>query len=108
MGWSVARYFRTVMTTPVLTSPANGSTPGTRKPVFDWNDVTGATGYTIQISKSPTFAPIFKTATVVGGANSTYTPTTDLPAATLLYWRVRANGPNGPTPYSAGFTLTTP
>jgi hypothetical protein len=54
----------------------------------------------------PTFAPILKTVNVAG-AVSTYSMPTDLPAATVLYWRVRANGPNGPSLYSGAFSLTT-
>jgi hypothetical protein len=40
---------------------------------------------------------------------STYTPTVNLPANIPLYWRVRANGLNGPSLWSApmwSFTIT--
>ena len=100
-AWSKVRSFRTVMLPPVLLTPANGGTAG-RKPVFDWQDVVGATGYTIQISTSPRFGTFLvnKTATP-----STFTPGTKLPVGTV-YWRVRANGPNGPSAWSATWSVT--
>jgi hypothetical protein len=39
--------------TPTLYSPANGSTVSTRKPNFDWSDVTGATYYEIIVDNNP-------------------------------------------------------
>ena len=54
---------------------------------FDWSDVAGAAGYTIQIDDSQSFsAPLTASATPAG---SQYTAT-GLPT-TKLWWRVRAN-----------------
>ena len=105
-AWSAVRYFRAAMTPPVLTDPADGAYAHSRRPTFDWSDVAGATGYTLQASKVPTFAPLALTGTVTT-PTSQFTPTADLTANTLLYWRVRANGPNGPSAFSAVRTLTT-
>src|SRR6185369_12704498 len=64
------------------------------------------TGYTLQISKVATFASIVLTGNVTT-ATSTFTPTADLPASTVLFWRVKANGPNGPSAWSAVRSITT-
>jgi hypothetical protein len=72
-----------------------------RKPAFDWADVPGATSYTIQLSTEPSFASLVVSATV---APSTYAITWNLPVGTL-YWRVRANGPNGPSSWSVTRSL---
>ena len=104
-NWSASRYFRTIIPAPTLLSPADTSAMSTLKPTFDWADATGPgaiTNYTIQISTSPTFGSLVTNATTV---SSTYTPVSNLPAA-LLYWRVRANGANGPGTYSDHFELT--
>ena len=103
-GWTTARYFRTAITTPAPSLPLDGTAVHTRRPTFDWSDVSGATGYTLQASKVSTFAAIVLTA---NAAASTFTPVGDLTANTLLYWRVKANGPNGPSAWSAVRTITT-
>jgi len=106
-GWSLVRYFRTAMSAPGLDSPIGGITVGGRKPTFEWSDVTGATGYTLQVSSSSTFSPLVATYTVIY-AVSTYTPTINLPPGSLLYWRARATGPNGPGLWSGYETFYTP
>ena len=106
MGWTAVRTFRAAMTPPILGAPADGINVRSRRPTFDWSDVAGATGYTLQASKVPTFAPLALTGTVTT-PTSQFTPTADLTANTLLYWRVRANGPNGPSGWSAVRSITT-
>ena len=92
------------MLPPNLLLPANDSTAVTLKPLFDWDDVTGAMSYTIQISIDPKFGTLLVTKTVNA---STYTAVTNLPKNRVIYWRVRANGPNGPSNWSK-FQFTTP
>ncbi|MDR3575115.1 MAG: choice-of-anchor Q domain-containing protein [Anaerolineaceae bacterium] len=87
--WSSYFYFKTAMLPPILGYPGNNGNALTTRPTFDWGDVSGATGYTLQISKSPTFISKILTIRLV---NSTYTSTSDFPRKTLLYWRVYANG----------------
>jgi Zn-dependent metalloprotease len=96
--WSAARYFRTALSAPVLSTPTDGETTPLLRPTFDWADVPGATSYTIQVSRNSTFTSLVVNKTVVA---STYTPTINLPANIPLYWRVRANGLNGPSSWSA-------
>ena len=104
-SWSVARYFREAMLAPDLLAPADGSMPDNLRPVFDWEDVDGASSYTIQVSaKSNMKSPILYKSAV----GSQYMPTMDLTKNKTLYWRVRANGANGPSEWSEIWTLTSP
>jgi len=106
-NWSAVKYFRTMVTAPTLLTPTDASTvAGDLTPTFDWMDATGPgaiTGYTIQVSTSPTFSSNLVNATT---PLSTYTPIANLPANTTLYWRVRINGVNGPSYWSSSFSLT--
>ncbi|MEW6029461.1 MAG: InlB B-repeat-containing protein [Chloroflexota bacterium] len=103
-AWSVSRYFRTVLLPPTLVTPADLDILSGPLPTFDWEDVTGASSYTIQVSRNPTFTQLVVNRTV---ATSTYTPVSNLPLNITLYWRVRTNGPNGPSLWSEvrSFTL---
>ncbi|MBI5953997.1 MAG: M4 family metallopeptidase [Chloroflexi bacterium] len=106
-SWSLTRSFRMIIPAPVLDAlalPADNATATLKRPLFDWSDVSGATGYTIQVSTVSTFAStLVKTNTTA----SNFTPTTDLPASKTLFWRVIANGANGPSLHSNPFTFTT-
>jgi len=76
---------------PSLVSPAADArfSPGASI-TFDWTDVSGAAGYTIQIDDSDTFSsPIVNQATT----GSQFTTNT-LPAV-RMWWRVRANSSSG-------------
>ena len=97
---STAFNFRTPYVAPTSLTPA-GAVIGL-KPIFDWADVNGATGYTIQVSRNAAFTLLVVNANTV---SSTYTPLVNLPAATL-YWRVRATGSKGPGPWTAPITIT--
>ena len=109
---SLTYSFRTALTQPILVAPAYGHHEITLLPSFDWQDVSGATSYTLQISKSPAFVSskkkklntIIHSATTV---SSDYTPVTNLPVGSLLYWRVVANGTNGPSEWSEVRSFTT-
>ena len=75
---------------PTLVSPANDSTPA--QPVtLDWNDVSNATSYEVQVDTSSTIAAPFT-------ANPTVTTSlvtlSGLPAQ-RLWWRVRARNAAG-------------
>ncbi|HLO33190.1 MAG TPA: right-handed parallel beta-helix repeat-containing protein [Anaerolineales bacterium] len=103
-AWSAVRIVRIRYATPSLLLPANAATGVSRLPTFDWNDVSGATTYTLQVSTSSTFVTL-----VVNSAltSSTYTRTTNLLANKLYYWRVRANGPLGSSNWSPVFSFKT-
>jgi hypothetical protein len=103
--WSAARKFRSAILPPSLLSPSDVGPVDSRRPVFDWQDVAGASAYKIQISRTRTFGTMVMQASVVP---STVTPGTNLPAGTTLYWRVQAAGKNGPSYWSSIWQFTTP
>jgi len=97
-AWSPARYFRAAMLPPALLLPANGAIFDNKRPTFTWDSVTGATSYTIQFSTSSGFGVIARTVLNVA---TPHTLTADLAGGVAYYWRVRANGANGPSLWSA-------
>lgn len=102
-NWSAVRSFRTVILAPVLNTPATASSTSDRTPTFTWNaSPTGATSYTLQVFKNSNFTALVVAVTVHG---TSYTPAANLLPSTY-YWRVRANGPNGPSLFSTPFRLT--
>jgi len=104
-AWSSARSVKIKYLPPSLLGPADYSSVLSLKPNFTWSAVTGATGYTIQISKSLSFGRGTLTA---NPTLTTYAPGKNLLAHTTYYWRVRANGTYGPSAWSAVFRFTTP
>ena len=106
-NWSGASYFRAAMLPTSLISPANSTNPAltTSRPTFSWNLVTGASSYTIQISTTSTFSSMVVNTKASG---TSYVPTKDLPLRKVLYWRVRAEGVNGPSLWSQTFSFRTP
>ncbi len=102
--WSAFRSFRTAVTPPVLSAPGTATRLNFNRPTFLWNSVSGATGYTFQIAKDYAFT---RMVTNISRNFLTYTPASDLPANLTLYWRVQANAVNGPSAWSAVWSLTT-
>jgi hypothetical protein len=101
-NWSSVRHFHTRLPAPALVSPANTSSVSTR-PTFDWSDVSGETGYVIQVSTSSTFSAYTINTTVSG---SSYTPTINLSPGKKYYWRVYARGTYS-SPWSMVWYFTT-
>ncbi|MGE5250064.1 MAG: SdiA-regulated domain-containing protein, partial [Bacteroidota bacterium] len=101
--WSAVRSLRAAMLPPTPLSPINAAALSVLRPAFKWSAVTGASSYAIQIWGSSLPSPI-----TVQVSTTAYTPGSDLPAASTLYWHVRANGPNGPSLWSARFSFQTP
>lgn len=102
-AWSLAWTFRTALTAPKLLAPASGNTTLSTRPTFSWNPVTGATGYTLQASLYSNFSILIQNVNVTGAS---YTPTSGLTQGKLIYWRVRANGTNGPSLWSETWLFT--
>jgi len=82
---------------PVLNFPQNGYAPPTTRPLFDWANADIATSYSLQISTNQNFTSVVVNALITPSA---YMLPTDLPRNTLLFWRVRANGPGSPSGWS--------
>jgi gingipain R len=87
--------------TPVLASPANGSSTYDTTPTFDWNDVSGATSYTIQADNNSGFTSPEINQTVT---SSSYTPSSSLNYETY-YWRVKATNSYGSSSYTTTWSL---
>jgi hypothetical protein len=105
--WSSARTFRTKLSSPIAIAPVAGVTVGSLKPTFNWDPVSGAAGYTLEVSKVSSFSTLLVNASISKSA-STYTPGSNLPAATPLFWRIRTNGSNGPSAWMAYQGFSTP
>jgi hypothetical protein len=103
-GWSSVSYFRSAMLAPSLTAMA-GDPVSSLRPEFDWGAVDGASNYSLQVSTSSTFSSLSLSKTVTP---ATYLPTSNLPSGRMLYWRVRANGSNGPSLWSDPGSFHTP
>lgn len=85
--------------------PSNNAAPLQRRPLFDWSNVNGATSYTLQIATDQAFAKLLVNLNLTPSA---YQMTSDLPANTLVFWRVRANGAYGAGTWSRVRHFTTP
>ncbi|MFA6653129.1 MAG: S8 family serine peptidase, partial [Candidatus Delongbacteria bacterium] len=82
----------------VLSSPSNGSTIADAKPLFDWEDNTEASSYTILVDNTSNFSsPEINEVTT----ESEYTPASSL-AEGIYYWKVQATNIIG----SSSFTTT--
>jgi len=89
---------------PTPNFPDMVNQPQGLRPFFDWDNVPSAT-YTLQVSTDRNFtAPILN----LNLSPDAYIPTSDLPRGTTLYWRVRANHPNGSGNWSAVKSFDSP
>lgn len=85
--------------TPGGLAPSGTSVTGI--PILQWNRVSGATSYEVQVSGSDTYSPVLWSTTT---ANRRATPNRQLPGGSI-HWRVRAIGASGTSPWAeAGFT----
>ncbi len=91
---------------PVLVSPPNGSTGQSLTPLLNWNDVSGATSYSVQVSVNPSFSTTIVNQT--GLATSQYTvPLGLLQNNVTYYWRANAGSANGSGPWSSAWSFVT-
>jgi hypothetical protein len=108
-GQSSSFYFTTapaVPSPPNLSYPANNTTNMPLTFTFDWNDVTGAAWYQLQVSTSPTFSSYVLN--LNGLTNSGYTVLTGvLSTNTTYYWRVNASNSGGTSEWSSVWNFTT-
>ena len=108
-NYSAVWHFRTVISAPIappdLISPSNGSIITTFTPVLDWNDVSGTTGYKVQLSVDSLFiAPILDSIVV---PSQITVPVGRLIGSTKYYWRVRGMNVGGFGPWSVVWNFTT-
>lgn len=108
--WSTANQFsiQTVVVVtppvaPVLVSPENASTIYDNPPQFDWNDVTGATTYTIIVASDASFTTVVYQASQLTVSNAT--PSSALETGTY-YWHVRGVNTGGTGTWSGTYQFT--
>ena len=109
IGWgafSSPFNFMTVLTAPVLVTPANGSTGVSLTPTLDWNDVTNAASYQVQVSTDSLFATSQFDTTGVTVSQLTV-PAGKLSQTTKYYWRVSPYNAGGQGPWSSTWNFTT-
>ncbi|RKG85685.1 endopeptidase, partial [Corallococcus terminator] len=93
-------------TAPTLSTPASGATGVELLAVLDWADVTGVSGYEVQVATDSAFTNVVRSANSL--IASTWTVSPGLSATTAYYWRVRAiNSCGGTSGWSAARGFTT-
>jgi hypothetical protein len=81
---------------PVVLGPQPGRT-GDPRPTLSWRPVSGTTSYTVYVLAGDSDAVVASEQDIHG---TTYTPPQALPTGTPLRWKVKAESPCGPGPYS--------
>jgi len=88
---------------PTLVSPANNATGIPLDVTLDWDDVNGATSYTVQVALSDSFSSYVVNQTI---GNSQY-EASDLNTNTQYYWRVKATNDDTESAWSSVWNFTT-
>ncbi|MDD5363644.1 MAG: hypothetical protein PHN88_16090, partial [Ignavibacteria bacterium] len=92
--------------TPVLSSPANGSTGISMTPALTWGAVPYAASYRVQVSSDSLFATSQWDTTGVTGTSNTV-PAGKLSQNTKYYWRVNAANAAGTGAWAVKWNFTT-
>ncbi|MDQ3019456.1 MAG: T9SS type A sorting domain-containing protein [Bacteroidota bacterium] len=107
-SWSFVWRFRTVTlpAAPILTSPSNGSTGISLTPLLDWNNVSNAARYRIQLSVDSNFINnIINDSTIT--VSQYEVPSALLNFNTKYYWRVNGINEAGTGLWSLMWNFTT-
>jgi hypothetical protein len=83
----------TTLPAPALISPADGSLGVILTPNMQWQSVTGATSYNIQLATDVNFNNIIYSSNPTGTSHTI--PAGNLALNTLYFWRVRGNNASG-------------
>jgi hypothetical protein len=99
--WSTVRSFITENVKVQLIAPADDAVNITQPLVFSWKELSGATSYTFEVSKSPQFTP-FTERQLLNAEPDTirYQLLAVLESRTEYFWRVRAGMPTGDSDFS--------
>ena len=90
--------------TPTLVSPVDGAVNQAMNPMMNWNVVSGANTYRLQVSTTNTFA------TTVYDDSARTTTSQQMPSlttGTTYYWRVNSKISGGTSAYSSVWSFTT-
>ncbi len=104
--WSEVWSFSTagLPAVPVLVSPPNGALAVQKTPLMDWNDVSTASSYTLQISTVSNFVVITDSATVT--SSQYQVPSGKLFDWVTYFWRVKSNNAYGSSNWTAVWMFT--
>lgn len=105
--WSSIWSFTTVgvsLQLPSLLSPPNGATNQPTSLTLQWNSVTGATAYQVQVSTSSSFATTVVDDSSISGTSRVVST---LARNTRYYWRVNARNTSDASGWSAIWSFTT-
>ncbi len=102
--WSSIWSFATIISTPLLSSPANGAQNQSTAPTLSWGTVSGATSYSVQISSTAVFS-----STIVnqGGITTVSSKISGLALSGGYFWRVNATNTAGTSAWSSIWSFTT-
>jgi hypothetical protein len=92
-----------VLPRPVLSDPADGTSPVSVNPRLSWNPVPSASQYEIQVSSTGLFSSVDRDTVV---SDTTY-QIAGLDNSTTYYWRVRAMNAGGVSCYARPSSFTT-
>ena len=93
------------LSAPTLSKPQNGETNVSTTPKFEWQQVSGATGYDLQVSQSSGFSTLVLSKTNL--SNKDYQVTSDEALSNgTYYWRVRAISAGGYSDWSSVWSFT--
>ena len=106
-AWSLVWNFTTTgsaPSTPILSTPASGSTGISTGPSLAWNSSSGATSYALQVSTSSSFSSYVYNQS---GLTSTSQSLSGLNNGIKYYWRVSATNSFGSSAWSTVWNFTT-
>jgi WD40 repeat protein len=102
--WNLKTGGSSDLSAPVLALPADASTGQPTVATVYWHPVAGASSYTVEVSTDPTFATtVFSEANITDTLKAVGTLATN----TKFYWRVKAQGGSGSSPWSTVWSFTT-
>ena len=106
-SWSDVWNFRTIsepLAAPTLTSPSNSASAVSTSPTFQWNNISGATNYELQVSTNSNF-----TTTIINQTSLTSTSYagSGLQYLQTYYWRTKAKNTEQTSNWSSVFSFTT-
>ncbi len=103
--WSAKWSFTTILAPPELLSPETSVNEVPLEPVFQWSTVAGADSYELLVSADASFAnPLIAK---VGVTAATWQSDISLDPDATYYWKVKANGSNNYSAWSAVSAFTT-
>jgi hypothetical protein len=104
-AWSGAIKFTTTILAPTSVSPVNNSTNQPTALNLQWNSVSTATSYSLQVGTDSTFASsiIYSQS----GLTSTTQAVSGLANNTVYFWRINATNQGGTSPWSTGSRFST-